>query len=58
VPSALVQPSSHFDVDLSPCRASIQPMSQQRAYAAGTDVNFACFASLLPLAHIPDHSVN
>ena len=41
------------DIDLSPCSASIQPMSQQRADVAGTDV----MHDSLHLVHIRDHSV-
>jgi len=45
-----------FDTDLSPCRASIQPMSQQRA--DGWHGCYACFAAPLSVAYIPDHSMN
>ena len=46
--SALAQHSSLSDIDLSPCCASLQPMSQQRADAAGTD-----FMHVMSV-HIPD----
>jgi len=46
--SALAQQSSLSDIDLSPCCASLQPMSQQRADAAGTD-----FMHVMSV-HIPD----
>jgi len=32
---------SFFATDLSPCCTSIQPMSQQRAHPAGTDIMHA-----------------
>jgi len=55
--SVLTHPSYLFEIDLSPCHAIIQPMSQQRADASLYGY-YACYAVSLHLVHIPHHSVN
>jgi len=52
-----VYPSCLFDIDLSPCFASIHPMSQKRTDASLHGC-YAFYAVSLYLVHMSDYSVN